>query len=269
MPLLQVVQLGTVDYGTALRLQETLVELRQQGHIADTLLLLEHPPVITLGRNAKMQNVIASPEFLAERGVEIFEINRGGDVTFHGPGQLVGYPIVDLRGYTPRLGAVEFVRKLEETLIRTCGEYGIATQRLSELTGVWTDADTPAKIAAIGVHISRGVTSHGFALNVTTDLEQFRYIVPCGIGDRPVTSMEQELGGLVSRGGKKLEMDSLSHVLTRQLGNVFGTQILWLESLDALLGAGPANQDVPLREPDDLKQLRDELIGRDDISFNA
>ncbi len=268
MPVLQVLQLGTLDYGTALKLQETLVELRKQGRIADTLLLLEHPPVITLGRNAKMQNIIASPEFLAERGVEVFEINRGGDVTFHGPGQLVGYPIVDLRGYSPRLGAVEFVRKLEEALIRTCGEYHIVTERVPGLTGVWTE-DHLRKIAAIGVHISRGVTSHGFALNVNVDLEYFKLIVPCGITDKPVTNMEQELGELMTPAGKKLEMQSLSEVFTRQMGNVFGTQILWLESLDSLLHSGPANQDTPLREPDDIKQLHDELTGHDDISFSA
>jgi lipoyl(octanoyl) transferase len=269
MPVLQVLQLGTVDYGTALKLQETLVELRKQGRIGDTLLLLEHPPVITLGRNAKMQNIVAPPEFLAERGVEIFEINRGGDVTFHGPGQLVGYPIFDLRGYTPRLGAVEFVRKLEEALIRTCGEFHIPTERVAGLTGVWTEGPEQKKIAAIGVHISRGVTSHGFALNVTVDLEQFRLIVPCGISDKPVTSMEQELGGLTTPGGKRLDMQPLCEVFTRQFGNVFGTQILWLESLDSLLDSGPANQDLPLREPDDLKQLHDEITGHDDISFSA
>jgi lipoyl(octanoyl) transferase len=269
MPLLQVLQLGAVDYATALKLQETLVNLRKQGRIADTLLLLEHTPVITMGRNAKMQNIIASPELLADRGVEVFEINRGGDVTFHGPGQLVGYPIVDLRGYSPRLGAVEFVRKLEETLIRTSAEFGIAAQRIKGLTGVWTAAEEPRKLAAIGVHISRGVTSHGFALNVTTDLEQFQYIIPCGINDKQVTSMEQEIGGQVTTSGKRLEMQSISEVLTRQFGNVFGTQILWLESLNSLLSGGPANQDVPLREPDDLKQLHDELTGRDDVSFSA
>ena len=269
MPILQVLQLGTIDFGTALKLQETLVELRKQGRIADTLLLLEHLPVITLGRNAKMGNIVASPEFLAERGVEIFEINRGGDVTFHGPGQLVGYPIVDLRGYSPRLGAVEFVRKLEEALIRTCGEFHIATGRVPGLTGVWTEEQEQKKVAAIGVHISRGVTSHGFALNVTVDLEYFKLIVPCGITDKPVTSMELELGGLVTPGGKRLEMQSLCEVFTRQFGNVFGTQILWLESLDSILNSAPANQDVPLREPDDLKQLHDELTGRDDISFSA
>lgn len=271
MHLLQVLQLGTIDYGTALKLQETLVVLRKQGRIADTLLLLEHPPVITLGRNSKSANIVASPEFLSKKGVEIFEINRGGDVTFHGPGQLVGYPIVDLRGYTPKLGAVEFVRKLEEAIIRTCVEYSIATQRVKGMTGVWTASGEERKIAAIGIHISRGVTSHGFALNVTTDLDYFKLIVPCGITDKPVTSMEQEIGALVAESGRKLEMNGVAETFTRQFGNVFGTQILWLESLESLLSAssGPANQDTPLRVPDDLKQLESELHGRDDISFSA
>jgi lipoyl(octanoyl) transferase len=273
MHLWQVLQLGTIDYGTALDLQQTLVDLRKQGRIADTLLLLEHPPVITLGRNSKSVNIVASPEFLAEKGVEVFEINRGGDVTFHGPGQLVGYPIVDLRGYSPKLGAVDFVRKLEESLIRTCAEFSIAAQRVAGMTGVWTEAAEERKIAAIGIHISRGVTSHGFALNVTTDLDFFKLIVPCGITDKPVTSMEQEIGGLVAESGKRIEMNTVSEVFTRQFGNVFGTQILWLESLESLFSVGsdgrPANQDTPLRPPDDLQQLESELRGRDDISFSA
>ena len=286
MQLIQVLNLGRTDYATALRLQETLVELRKQGRIADTLLLVEHDPVITLGRNAKSTNIVASEQFLAERGVERFEINRGGDVTFHGPGQLVGYPICDLRQMRPpggpmddkkssaadavteesaeasrgtgaHIGAVEFVRRLEETLIRTCAEWGIDTQRIAGLTGVWTRAETERKIAAIGVHISRGVTSHGFALNITTDLEYFKLIVPCGISDKPVTSMEQELGGLLSDGGRALTIDAVQQGLTRQFGNVFGVQVLWLESLDALLAS--AASDDSLREPEDLKQMREEM----------
>lgn len=286
MQLIQVLNLGRTDYGTALRLQETLVELRKQSRIADTLLLLEHDPVITLGRNAKSANIVASEQFLAERGVERFEINRGGDVTFHGPGQLVGYPICDLRQMRPpgasmseqssandavsedsesspargagaHIGAVEFVRRLEETLIRTCAEWGIDTQRIAGLTGVWTRANLEKKIAAIGVHISRGVTSHGFALNVTTDLDYFKLIVPCGISDKPVTSMEQELGGLQSDGGRKLTMDAVEQVFTRQFGNVFGVQVLWLESLESLLVS--AQNDQTLREPEDLKQMRQEM----------
>lgn len=269
MHLLQVLELGTIDYGTALKLQETLVELRKQGRIADTLLLLEHPPVITLGRNASAANITASPESLSRRGIEVHEVNRGGDVTYHGPGQLVGYPIVDLRGYSPKLGAVEFVRKLEEALIRTCAEFSIGTERIKGLTGVWTISDEPRKIAAIGVHISRGVTSHGFALNVTTDLRGFESIVPCGIPDKRVTSIQAEIGDLVSESGKKLEMRTVCEVFIRQFGNVFGTQVLWLESLDSLVGSDTVPQDTPLRMPDDLKQLQSELQGRDDISFSV
>jgi lipoyl(octanoyl) transferase len=233
--------------------------------------------VITLGRNSKAANIVASPELLAQREVEVFEINRGGDVTFHGPGQLVGYPICDLRGFSPKIGAVEFVRRLEEVLIRTCAEFGINTERVPGLTGVWTPEK---KIAAIGVHISRGVTSHGFALNVTTNLDYFKLIVPCGIVDKDVTSMEQQLGGLVTEGGRKLEMEAVQQSITRQFGNVFGTQILWLESLESIFAVEgktegdandiqPANQDTPLQEPEDLKKMREELqiSQRDDVSW--
>ena len=193
MPLrvINVLYLGRVDYSTGLDLQQTLVHLVKEARIGHTLLLLEHPPVITMGRNASENNIVVSREVLATRGIELHETDRGGDVTFHGPGQLVGYPIFDLRGFSPRIGAVEFVRRVEEALIRTCGDLGIVTQRVSGMTGVWTEE--PAKIAAIGVHISRGVTSHGFALNVNTDLDYFNLIVPCGIADKPVTSLEREL----------------------------------------------------------------------------
>src|ERR1035437_9936008 len=131
--ILNVLNLGLVPYETAMQLQRTLMELRKASRVENTLLLLEHPPVITLGRNAQVSNVLASPEFLAQRGVELFDIDRGGDVTFHGPGQLVAYPIFDLRSFEPQLGAVEFVRRLEEVLIRTCGDFGIATQRIKGL----------------------------------------------------------------------------------------------------------------------------------------
>ena len=290
MHILQVLQLGTVDYDTASKLQATLASLRKQDRIADTLLLLEHPAVITLGRNANEQNIVASPELLAQRGVEVFETNRGGDVTFHGPGQLIGYPICDLRGFTPKIGAVQFVRQLEETLTRTCAEYEIATQCICGLTGVWTRAmdgsasnsaeeqtsNVVKKIAAIGVHISRGVTSHGFALNVSTNLNDFKMIVPCGISDKAVTSMAAELGD-----DKAPSMESVSQTFTRQFGNVFGTQILWLESLDSLLHsageqtpsaaeeANANNQDTPLREPDELRRMREErkITTRDDIRW--
>ncbi len=142
--MISVLQLGTIDYVTGLRLQEKIVALRKEGQIGDVLLLLEHTPVITLGRNAKASNILASPEKLAERGVEVFECDRGGDVTFHGPAQLVGYPIFDLRGFPstePKrstMGVIEYVRKLEEALIRTCADFSIATERVKGLTGVWT-----------------------------------------------------------------------------------------------------------------------------------
>src|ERR1700686_5582475 len=168
--MISVLQLGTIDYATGLRLQEKLITLRKDGRIADVLLLLEHTPVVTLGHNAKAANVLASPELLVQRGVEVFECDRGGDVTIHGAGQLVAYPIFDLRGFPSEnasrktLGAVDYVRRLEEVLIRTCADFGIPTKRISGLTGVWTgESQTQqpgtheAKIAALGVHISRSV----------------------------------------------------------------------------------------------------------------
>src|SRR5579864_8573883 len=210
---INVLYLGRLDYPTALRLQQTVVGLVKEGRIGNTLLLLEHPPVITLGRNAAEQNIVASRDLLASRGIELYETDRGGDVTFHGPGQLVGYPIFDLRGFSPRIGAVEYVRNIEEVLIRSCGDLGIPCERVKGRTGVWTlreglnearinespERFSQKKIAAIGVHISRAVTSHGFALNVTTDLEYFKLIVPCGIADRGVTSLERLTGRAVDR----------------------------------------------------------------------
>jgi len=255
-----VLYLGRVAYSIAEDLQRTLLNLRKAGRIENTLLLLEHPPVITLGRNACLENVLASPEFLAQRGVELHEIDRGGDVTFHGPGQLIAYPIFDLRSFEPKIGAVEFVRRLEEVLIRICGDYGIATQRVKGLTGVWTYAlpsKPEAKIAAIGVHISRAVTTHGFALNVTTDLDYFSFIVPCGITNKPVTSMAHETG-------RELSLEEVATSASRNFGRVFNSQMLWLESLENLLGEAdgdsssklqPANQDTPARPPKELREL--------------
>jgi lipoyl(octanoyl) transferase len=240
MPLcvINTLYLDRVDYSTALELQQTLVGLVKEGRISHTLLLLEHPPVITMGRNSGAQNIVASREFLAANGVELHETNRGGDVTFHGPGQLVGYPIFDLRAFEPRIGAVDFVRKLEEVLIRTCGDLGVVTERIPGLTGVWTQNDPPGKIAALGVHISRAVTSHGFALNVNTNLDYFKLIVPCGISDKPVTSLEREMAqsGL-SRGRKVPGLEDLAQQVARNFGRVFEAQTLWLESLDALFAS--------------------------------
>ncbi len=266
--MIAVLHLGMLDYATTTHLQQTLADLRKQDRIPNTLLLLEHPPVITLGRNAQAlssaeKNILASREQLAVRGVDVFESNRGGDVTFHGPGQLVGYPIFDLRTFpqpnstlpSKTLGAVEFVRRLEEVLIRTCADFGISTQRVKGLTGVWTQSSPERKIAAIGVHISRAVTTHGFALNVTTALDYFSLIVPCGITDKPVTSMTQELG-------REIDMTAIEESVTRNFGRVFGSQILWLESLEALLGSQEGNNEddglslgVPLKTPKAIRQL--------------
>lgn len=231
--ILNLIHLGRIDYAAALDLQRQLVEARHTQRIGNTLLLLEHPPVLTLGRNSSRSNILASDELLAQRGVQIHEINRGGDVTYHGPGQLVGYPILDLRSFTPRLGAVEYVRHLEEALIRACGDFGIPAQRIAGRTGVWTlpgGSIPEKKNAAIGVHISRGIASHGFALNVTTDLRDFDLIVPCGIADRTVTSLDLEAeqdSGLYPAPS----MQNAIHAVARHFGRVFDHQILWLESL--------------------------------------
>jgi lipoyl(octanoyl) transferase len=259
-----VVYLGRVDYSTALELQQTVVHLVKEGRIGHTLLLLEHPPVITLGRNAGPDNIIASRASLAEQGIELHETDRGGDVTFHGPGQLVGYPIFDLRGFEPRIGAVDFMRKMEEALIRTCGDLGVVTERIPGLAGVWTQNEVPGKIAAVGVHISRAVTSHGFALNVSTNLDYFKLIVPCGIGDRPVTSLAQEMEqsplGFHNPGCGRVApgLEEVAQQVARNFGRVFEAQTLWLESLDALLSSpppGPTNEDTPARVPKGIRKL--------------
>jgi len=256
--ILSVLYLGRLDYATGLALQETLVGLRHQQRIGNVLLLLEHPPVLTLGRNSSRSNILASDETLAARGVEVHEINRGGDVTYHGPGQLVGYPIFDLRSFYPRLGAVDYVRKLEEVLIRACGDYGVPAQRIAGRTGVWTFAGgsiQERKLAAIGVHISRGITSHGFAFNVTTDLRDFNLIIPCGITDRDVTSLELETD--VSP-----DVENVMHTVSRYFGQVLDHQVLWLESLEDLLpdpARSPA-QDMPLSIPNEVKRLRGEKV---------
>src|ERR1700678_368105 len=229
--------LGRISYVEALAIQQQVVAARKQNLIGDTLLMLEHPPVLTLGRNATRSNILANDEFLAQRGIEVHEINRGGDVTYHGPGQLVGYPIIDLRGDLPgkkgpHLGPVDYVRLLEEVLIRTCGDFGVMTQRISNLTGVWTMAGgsiPEKKIAAIGVHVSQGVTSHGFALNVTTDLRDFEWIFPCGITDRQVTSLELE-----APSDRQLTMELALNATARNFGRIFERQVLRVDSLDEL-----------------------------------
>jgi lipoyl(octanoyl) transferase len=271
--MIEYLYLGRVAYDESLRLQAELVDLRQQGRVGNVLLLLEHPPVLTLGRNASRANVLASDVMLASRGVTLHEINRGGDVTYHGPGQLVGYPIFDLRTLQTaegdRMGPVDFVRLMEEALIGLCAVYGVRAGRIQGLTGVWCGisgdkaAATGRKIGAIGIHVSRGVTSHGFAFNVTTNLDDFRLINPCGITDKPVTSLNRE----VPAPGRVPELESIAHQAARQFGLVFNEQILAVESLDTLRAhlaapnpppAQPSNQpeDTPLQVPPEVERLR-------------
>lgn len=209
MRALDVRRLGVTPYDDGLTLQRELVEARKADRIPDTLLLLEHPHVLTLGVRASKPststngevtwpNVLATPERLSALGVSVYETGRGGDVTYHGPGQIVGYPIIDLR--PDRQDVHRYVRDLEDVLMRTCGDYGLDAHRIAGLSGAWVDdtARGPEKIAAIGVRISRWITSHGFALNVNTALDFFSLIVPCGITDRGVTSLQARLGRTVS-----------------------------------------------------------------------
>ena len=214
---IEVRRLGTIDYQAALDLQAQLVERRKQGLIPDQLLLLEHPPVITLGVRTRSDrsHVLESEAALAARGVGLFETGRGGDVTYHGPGQLVGYPIVDLK--PDRCDVHRYVRDLEEVLIRAVDAFGVRAGRIEGLTGIWVGDQ---KLAAIGVRISRWVTSHGFALNVNTDLSHFGLIVPCGITDKGVTSLERLLG-------HALPMDEVAETVARQFAALFSGELTY------------------------------------------
>ncbi|HEY6358247.1 MAG TPA: lipoyl(octanoyl) transferase LipB [Vicinamibacterales bacterium] len=208
-------RLGVVAYGSALDLQRTLVEDRRAGRLGDTLLVLEHPPVITLGAGARgrRDHLVATAAHLAAEGVAVYDTGRGGDITYHGPGQLVGYPIFDLR--PDRCDVHRYCRDLEEVLIRAVATFGVAAGRVPGLTGAW--AGPPGreeKIAAIGVRISRWITSHGFALNVSTDLDHFKWIVPCGIADRGVTSVERVLG-------RRVGTADMAEAVARAMGEVF------------------------------------------------
>ena len=208
-------KLGLVSYQAALDLQADLVAQRKRGDIGDQLLLLEHPDVITLGARTRNDraHVLATDDELREQGVGLFETGRGGDVTYHGPGQLVGYPIVDLK--PDRCDVHRYVRDLEEVLIRAVAEFGIAAVRVPGLTGIWTGPEgREAKLAAIGVRISRWVTSHGFALNVTTDLSRFGLIVPCGITGRDVTSLQLLLD-------RPVRIDDVEDAVVRAFSAVF------------------------------------------------
>jgi lipoyl(octanoyl) transferase len=210
-PEVEVRRLGRVPYADGLALQRKLVEERQAGRIGDQLLLVEHPHVLTLGvrGDGGRSHILAPPDVLAERSVDVFETGRGGDITYHGPGQLVGYPILDLK--PDRQDVHRYVRDLEEVLIRVAADYKIEAIRVPGLTGVWVGR---SKLAAIGVRIARWVTSHGFALNVTTDLDYFSLIVPCGVSDRGVTSLAALLGREVPR-------EDVEDRVVRHFGDVF------------------------------------------------
>src|SRR5579862_2433107 len=211
--LCQVEKLGLIDYAAALELQRRKVAERKTGAIPDTLLLLEHPHVYTLGRNARQENMLASAEFLAARGAQVFPTDRGGDVTYHGPGQLVGYPILDLTQH--RRDISWYMRSLEEVFIRVAGDFGAHAGRLPGAAGVWVGDN---KLVAMGVHVSRWVTSHGFAFNVSTDLSYFAHIVPCGLHGKGVTSLQH-------LAGKSVEMETVIEKVLLHFGDVFGFQM--------------------------------------------
>jgi lipoate-protein ligase B len=219
MPQLLVADLGTLPYAEALDLQRAVARARISGEIAeDLLLLVEHPAVVTLGRSTKAGNLLASPELLAARGVELFEVDRGGDVTFHGPGQLVGYPIVDLKRHRQDLHW--YLRQVEAALIHGLAPFGIVGERSAGQTGVWTAG---RKLASIGVHARDWVTWHGFALNVTTDLSFFDLIVPCGIAQVTMTSVARELGA-VDMDAAELSRRAREQVM-RGFAAVFGLEV--------------------------------------------
>ncbi len=250
MHILRLLQLGRLPYLEGLRIMRDVAEARRCGQVADTLLLMEHPRVLTLGRNASRSYVVAPDSLLAEKGVELHETNRGGEVTYHGPGQLVGYPIYDLRGDLPgkrgvHLGPVDFVRLIEEVLVHTCKDFGVVTERRPKRTGVWTQAGgtiAERKIAAIGIHVSQAITTHGFALNVTTDLRDFEWIVPCGISDRGVTSLEVEAAPATQP-----TFHRAADAVARNFGRVFQAQVVAANSVSELLSSPSANVDDPSR----------------------
>ncbi len=212
-----IIDLGLIGYAEAYTLQQRVVTARKAGAIEDVLLFCEHPHVITLGRSGKRENLLASDHVLRQKGVEFHTTDRGGDITYHGPGQIVGYPILNLGAI--RRDVVWYVRTLEEAMIRATAEFGIAAERIAGKTGIWVRVgSTEEKLAAIGVHISRWVTSHGFAYNVSTDLRNFELIVPCGIADRRATSLEKLLGRNV---GEK----EVAPRIAKHLGQLLGLEM--------------------------------------------
>ncbi len=223
--LCHVEQLGLVDYAVALRIQQEKVAQRKAGVIPDTLLLLEHPHVYTLGRNAKRENLLVSCEELLTLKAQVFETDRGGDVTYHGPGQLVGYPIFDLTQH--RRDLAWYMRSLEEVFIRVAAQFGIRAERLRGAAGVWVGNE---KLVAMGVHASRWVTSHGFAFNVDTDLRYFDRIVPCGLRGKGVTSLEKLLG-------KTIDREAATARVVAQFGEVFALEV---QAAQQVAARGPA-----------------------------
>ncbi len=213
----QIIDLGLIGYAEAWTLQKRAVAARKAGAIDDVLLLCEHPHVITQGRNGKRENLLASEHVLRQKGVEFHTTDRGGDITYHGPGQIVGYPILNLGAI--RRDVVWYVRMLEEAMIRATAEFGITTERVAGKTGIWVkNGNAEEKLAAIGVHISRWVTSHGFAYNVSTDLRKFDLIVPCGIADRKATSLEKLLG-------RNVEEKEVAPRIAKHLGKLLGLEM--------------------------------------------
>jgi lipoyl(octanoyl) transferase len=250
----QIVDLGLIGYANAYALQKRLVAARKADAVGDVLLLCEHTPVITQGRNGKREHLLVSENRLRQRNVEFYETSRGGDVTYHGPGQLVGYPILQLGAI--RKDVVWYVRMLEEVMIRTTAEFGICAEREAGKTGIWVrGADkeftqsaqrgeqpteiVAAKLGAIGVHISRWVTSHGFAYNVSTDLRFFDLIVPCGIADRKATSLEKLLE-------RNVEPDDVAPRIATHLGKLFGLEMKEASKMELLEKLEHAEQSVPV-----------------------
>jgi lipoyl(octanoyl) transferase len=287
--MIQYLYLGRVGYEEGLGLQAEMAALVAAGRLNNVLLLLEHPAVLTLGRNGNRANVLASDALLAARGVRLHATNRGGDATYHGPGQLVGYPIFDLRSLRGpsggRMGPVDFVRGMEEALIRMCAGWSVIAGRVAGLTGVWcgtnneqqgpkNEEQTPGagrlrsvpsrserKIGAIGIHVAQGITSHGFAFNVTTNLRDFELIIPCGIADRAVTSLEHELALIdPERFPESPALETVADQVARQFGMVFGEQVLAVVSLEALRGHASATrefpaEDTPAQAPREVERL--------------
>ncbi len=217
MRICHIVDLRLIGYAEALGFQKRTVAARKAGVIEDLLLLCEHPHVITQGRNGKREHLLVSDHVLRQKGVEYYETGRGGDITYHGPGQIVGYPILNLG--TIRRDVVWYVRTLEEAMIRATAEFGITAERIAGKTGIWVrTGNTEEKLAAIGVHISRWVTSHGFAYNVSTDLRNFELIVPCGIADRKATALEKLLG-------RNIEQKEVAPRIAKHLGELFGLEM--------------------------------------------